>query len=84
MGGTHGWKPTDSTGRHQRVIRQVDGFTILVEARKVSIAKAAVRSKEHFPFGVSGTDESSCSARRFFYTSRISKRWINPFRTWKA
>jgi len=33
------WKLTDSTGRHQRVIRRVDGSTILVEAPKLSIAK---------------------------------------------
>ena len=52
------WKPMDSTGRHQRVIRRVDGSTILVEARKLSIVKMVVRSRERFPFGVSGSDDS--------------------------
>ena len=55
----HDWKPTDSSGRHQRVIRPVDGSTTLVEAGKLSIVKAVARSREHFPFGVSGSDDSS-------------------------
>jgi hypothetical protein len=55
----HEWKPTDSTGRHQRVIRPVDGSTTLVKADKLSIVKAVARSREHFPFGVSGSDEKT-------------------------
>ena len=58
MASMHDWKPTDSTGRHQRVIRPVDGSTTLVEAGKLSIVKAVARSREHFPFGVSGSDDS--------------------------
>src|SRR6266545_7753551 len=46
MASMHDWKPTDSTGRHQRVIRPVDGSTTLVEAGKLSIVKAAVRRQE--------------------------------------
>jgi hypothetical protein len=34
----------------------VDGSTTLVEAGKLSIVNAAARSREHFPFGVSGSD----------------------------
>src|SRR4029077_5327440 len=50
------WKPTDSTGRHQRLIRPVDGSTTLVEAGRPSIVKAVARSRVHFPFGVSGSE----------------------------
>src|SRR5579864_9369034 len=57
MASMHGWKPTDSTGRHQRVIRALDGSTTLVEAGKLSIVKAAARSSERFPSGVSGSDK---------------------------
>ena len=56
MASMHDWEPTDSTGRRQRVIRPVDGSTTLVEAGKLSIVKAVARSREHFPFGVSGSD----------------------------
>jgi hypothetical protein len=54
-GGSSGFSPcsADSSGRHQRVIRPVDGSTTLVEAGKLSIVKAAARSGKHFPFGVS-------------------------------
>jgi hypothetical protein len=55
MASMHDWKPTDSTGRRQRAIRPVDGFTILVEAGKLCIVKTVARSREHFPFGVSGS-----------------------------
>ena len=58
MASLHAWKPTDFIGRHQRIIRQVDGSIILVEADKLSIVKAVARSREHFPFGVSGSDDS--------------------------
>ena len=57
MASTHDWKPTDSTGRRQRMIRPVDGSTTLVEADKHSIVKAVARSREHFPFGVSGSND---------------------------
>jgi len=57
MAGMHDWKPTDSTGRHQRVIRPVDGSTTLVEVGKLSIVKAPARSGKHFPFGVSASDD---------------------------
>jgi uncharacterized protein (TIGR02145 family) len=33
------WKPTDSTGRRQRMIRPEGGFTTLVEAGKLSISR---------------------------------------------
>jgi len=61
MASMHDWKPTDSIGQHQRVIRPVDGSTTLVEAGKLSIVKAAVRSRGHFPFGVSGTNDFKTS-----------------------
>ena len=51
----HEWKLTDFTGRHQRVIRPVDGSTTLVEAGKLSIVKAVARRREHFQFAVSGS-----------------------------
>jgi len=57
MASMHDWKPTDSTGRLQRVIRPVDGSTTLVEVGKLCIVKAVARSREHFRFGVSGSDE---------------------------
>jgi len=38
---------------------KLDGSTTLVEAGKLSIVKAAVRSREHFPFAVSGMNENS-------------------------
>src|SRR5215472_18154634 len=57
MASMHDWKPTDSTGRHQRVIRPVDGFTTLLEAGKLSIVKSVARNCEHFPFGVSESDD---------------------------
>ena len=62
MASMHDWKPTDSTGRHQRVIRPVDGSTTLVEAGKLCIVKAVARSREVFPFGVlsSEANDSSC------------------------
>src|ERR1035438_3902415 len=56
MASMHDWKPTDSTGRHQRLIRPVDGSTTLLEAGKLSIVKTVARSREHFPFGVSGRE----------------------------
>src|ERR1700693_3903275 len=40
MASMHDWKPTDSTGRHQRVIRPVDGSTTLAGAGKLCIVKA--------------------------------------------
>ena len=36
----------------------MDGSTTLVEAGKLSIVKAGARSREHFRFGVSGSDDS--------------------------
>ena len=57
MASMHDWKPTDSTGRHQRVIRLVHGSTTLVEVDKLSIVKPAARSGWHFPFGVSASDD---------------------------
>jgi hypothetical protein len=57
MASMHDWKPTDSTGRRQRVIRLVDGSTTLVEAGKLSIVKAAARSRWQFLFGVSASDD---------------------------
>ena len=59
----HDWKPTDSTGRYQRVIRPMDGSTTLVEAGKLSTVKTVARSGEHFPFGVSGRDDSKILSR---------------------
>lgn len=44
----HDWMRTDSTGRHQRVIRPLDGSTTLVGAGKRSIVKAVARSNEPF------------------------------------
>jgi hypothetical protein len=49
----HGWKPTDFTGRHQRLTLPVHGSTTLPEAGKLFIVKAAARSRERFRFGVS-------------------------------
>lgn len=59
MASMHDWMRTDSTGRHQRVIRPVDGSTTLVEAGKLSIVKTVARSRGRFPFGVSGADDTS-------------------------
>ena len=59
MASMHDWKPTDSIGRHQRVMRAGDGSTTLVEAGKLSIVKAVARSKVRFPFGASGSDDST-------------------------
>src|SRR5215470_1590666 len=50
------WKPTDSTGRPQRLTRSVDGSTTLVEAGRLSIVKAVGRRREHFLFDVLGSD----------------------------
>src|SRR5258706_5147312 len=55
----HDWKPTDSIGRHQRVTRPVAGTTTLVKAGKLSIAKPVARSREHFQFGASGSDDTN-------------------------
>lgn len=55
----HDWKLTGSIGRHQRVVRPVDGTTTLVEAGKLAIAKAMERSRGYFPFGASGSDDSN-------------------------
>src|SRR5580692_3412690 len=49
MASMHDWKPTDSTGRHRRVIRPVHFSTTLVEAGKLCIVKAVARSRELFP-----------------------------------
>ena len=57
MASTHDWKPTDSAGRRQRMIRPVDGSTTLLEAGKLSIVKAVARSRGHFPFGVSASND---------------------------
>src|SRR6266852_6358641 len=54
MASTHDWKPTDSTGRRQRVIRPVDGSTTLVKAGELSIVKAVARSREHRAGGPDG------------------------------
>jgi putative endonuclease len=51
------WKPTDSTGRHQKVIRSVHGSTTLVKAAYLSIVIAVARSRWPFPSGVSGSDD---------------------------
>src|ERR1700686_272358 len=59
MASMHDWKPTDSTGRHQRGIRPLDGSTTLVEAGKLCIVKAVARSTEPFPFGVSRSDDKA-------------------------
>jgi hypothetical protein len=58
MASMHDWKPTDSTGRHRRAIRPVDGSTTLVEAGKLSIVNTVARSRELSPFGVCGSDPS--------------------------
>src|SRR5215467_7294868 len=50
------WKPTDSTGQHQRVMHPVDGSTTLVEADKLSTDKAVARSREDVRFGVLGAE----------------------------
>ena len=54
----HDWMRTDFTGRHQSVMQTVDGSTTLVGEGKPSIVKAVARSKEPFPFGVSGSSDS--------------------------
>ena len=48
MASMHDWKPTDSTGRHQRVIRPVHGSTTLVKAGKLSIVTSQLSPREHF------------------------------------
>ena len=57
MASMHDWKLTDSTGRPQSPIQPVDSTSILAEAGKRSIVKAAARSKEHFPCDASGSDD---------------------------
>ena len=57
MASMHDWKPTDSTGQHQRLTQPADGSTTLVEVGKLSIVKAVARSRTHFPFGVSASDK---------------------------
>src|SRR5262245_21578751 len=59
MASTHGWRPTDFTGRHQKLMGVTRGSTTLVKEGKLSIVKAVARSREHFPFAVSGTNEYS-------------------------
>ena len=67
MASMRDWKPMASTGLRQRLIRPVDGPTTLVKAGKLSIVKAALRSKEHFPFAVSGSDDCLIVALHFHY-----------------
>ena len=75
MASMHGWKPTDSTGPHRRVIRHTDGSTTSVEAGKLSIVKEVARKSEHFPFGVSGIDDSKrCPASAAFEYGPSSSR----------
>jgi uncharacterized protein (TIGR02145 family) len=45
------WKPTDSIGRHRRLIRRTDGTTTSVKAGWLSTVKTVVRSRELFQFG---------------------------------
>jgi hypothetical protein len=45
----------------------------LLEAAKLSIAKAAAKSSEPFPFGVSGINDSS-SDRLFTQAANLSDR----------
>ena len=58
MDSMHDWKRTDSIGRHQKVMRTVDGSITLVEVGKLSIVKAAAISSEPFLFGVLGINDS--------------------------
>ena len=53
MARTHDWKPTDFTGRRQRLTLPVHGSTTLPEGGKLFIVKAAERSRERFRFDVS-------------------------------
>src|SRR5271163_4638383 len=76
----HGWKPMDSTGRHRKMIRPARGTTTLVEARYLSIVKPKARSREHLPFGVSGTDPEVTGAQSRLHrsderTRRSSRRY---------
>ncbi len=48
MASMHDWKPTDSTGRRQRVIRPVDGSTTLVEAGRRQGGVMPVTSCDEF------------------------------------
>ena len=57
MASTHGWRPMDFTGRHQKLMGVTRGSITLVKEGKLSIVKAVARSREHFPFAVSGTNE---------------------------
>src|SRR5450755_2928486 len=59
MASMRDWKPTAFTGPHPSPIRPADSFTTLLEAGKLSIVKVAARSKEPFPFVVSGSKDST-------------------------
>src|SRR5689334_18771123 len=60
MASMHDWKPTDFTGRHRKLIRATVGSTTSARAAKPYTAKTVARSRVHFLFGVSGSDESRC------------------------
>src|SRR4030095_5313269 len=68
----HDWMRTDFTGRHQRVMRPVDGSTTLVGAGKLSIVKAVAKSNEAFPFRVSGGDD----IKPFRFGSWDGSAWV--------
>ncbi len=52
------WKPTDSTGPHQRLMGIPHGSTTLVKEGKLFIVKTAARRRERFPFDASKSDGS--------------------------
>ena len=71
----HDWKPTDSTGPHQSLIRPGCGITILAEAGKLSIVKMAANRRKLFRFDVSGSDDSYRSTHAF---ATIQEFWVTP------
>jgi hypothetical protein len=60
-----GWKPTILTGRESESIRLPACSTTSVEVGKLHRQSGDEKNKEHFPCGMSGSDDSkSCHAIR--------------------
>ena len=55
--GRHGWKPTDSTGLRLKRDRARHVSTTSPQAVWLCTVKPVARSREHFPSGVSGSED---------------------------